>query len=316
MIIDYVEHHFTRVASAEEFDAMAACVIDYQIAHCPVYRKFAEAYRYLPVAALKYAPIATFPVKDAERVFLSSGTGDGQSRSRHLVRRLSVYERSVVSHYRQVVGPDAHTILAHLPHYASESSLVCMAEILIERCGDEYSGFFLRDLSGIERAVERGRPLVLLGAAFGLLDLLEKHRWNLPEGSRIIETGGMKTHRRQIGRSQLHARLGDGFGLPEEQILSEYGMCELLSQAYACGGVVYYPPPWMRFSVRDPETSERLEEGVPGALAVVDLANLYSVSCLLTEDLAIQRGEGFEVVGRLPQSALRGCNFLLEGAMS
>ncbi len=316
MTIDYVEQHFASVSSAEEFDAMAHCVINFQTTHCPVYGRFAASHRYLPVSAFRHAPITSFPVEDAERVFVSSGTGSEQRRSKHWVRHLSVYERAVVTHFEYVAGPGPHTILAHLPRYATESSLVCMAELLIKRVGDEYSGIFLRDLHLFECAVARGQPFLLLGAAFGLLDLIDDRQWMLPHGSRVIETGGMKTHRRHLTRSELHARLGGGFGVAQEQVWSEYGMCELFSQAYACGGDVYFPPPWVRYSVRDPDTMQRLAEGDPGVLAVVDLANLYSVSCLLTEDVAVKRGEGFEVLGRLPQAAMRGCNLLLEDALS
>ena len=314
--IDHVEQHFTAVSSAEEFNAMAACVIDYQITHCSVYRKFAESHLYLPVSAFRHVPITSFPTEEAERVFVSSGTGQGQPRSRHWIRRLSVYERSVITCFERIAGTGPYTILVHLPEYAKESSLVYMARLLIERMGDEHSNFFLHDYSLLDDAVDRCRPVILLGAAFGLLELIDGRRWILPDDSLIIETGGMKTYRRHMVRSELHACLSEGFGLAVGQVWSEYGMCELSSQAYACGGEVFYPAPWLRCSVRDPSSLLRVKQGTPGVLAVVDLANMYSVSCLLTEDLAVQCGGGFEVLGRLPQSALRGCNFLLEDALT
>ncbi|HET6568560.1 MAG TPA: hypothetical protein VFG50_11400, partial [Rhodothermales bacterium] len=160
-------------------------------------------------------------------------------------------------------------------------------------------------------------PLLLFGAAFGLLDLAEKGPMVLPENSIVVETGGMKTHRREITRAELHRKLADGFGLPVSRIWSEYGMCELLSQCYARGGGTYLPPPWLRFRVVDPERPEReMPEGEPGMLQIFDMANLYSVSAIRTEDLAVRRGEGFEVLGRLSGADLRGCNFLLPSEQS
>ena len=315
MTLEFVERNFHRVASPEEFGAMERCVASYQREHCAVYGQFAEAGRHLPVAAFKHAPVVTFPAEEAERVFESSGTGRGP-RSRHWVRRLAVYERAVSVHFEQVFGPGPHTILAHLPRYQEASSLVYMMDLLIRRHGDEHSGFFLEDTSMPERAVREGGSVLLFGAAFGLLDLVDEGAFTLPREARIIETGGMKTYRRQMTRAGLHRRLAEGFGLPADGIWSEYGMCELLSQAYTRGGAVFYPPAWMRFRVLDPFTLDECAEGVPGALAVFDLANLYSVSALLTEDLAVQRGEGFEILGRLPQSELRGCNFLVESAQA
>ncbi len=303
------------MASPEEFEAMERCVETYQRERCTVYGQFADAGRYLPVEAFKHVPVVTFPPAAAERVFTSSGTGR-MAPSRHWVRRLGVYERAVSVHFEQVFGAGPHTILAHLPKYDEASSLVCMMEILIRRHGDAHSGFFLEDTSLLERAIENGRAFLLFGAAFGLLDLAEERAYRFPRGARIVETGGMKTYRRHMTRAELHRQLAEGFGLPAARIWSEYGMCELMSQAYTRGGPVFFPPAWMRFRVLDPHTMDEFAEGVPGVLAVCDLANLYSVSALLTEDLAVRRRDGFEILGRLPQSGLRGCNFLLEGSQA
>ena len=294
---------------------MERCVASYQREHSAVYGRFVGSGRYLPVAAFKYAPVVTFPPDEAERVFESSGTGRA-ARSRHWVRRLAVYERAAAVHFERVFGPGPHTILAHLPKYREASSLVYMMDLLIRRHGDERSGFFLEDPLLLERAIGERSGFLLFGAAFGLLDLAEQGTFRLPPAALIVETGGMKTYRRQMTRAELHRRLAKGFGLPAERIWSEYGMCELMSQAYTRGGAVFYPPAWMRFRVLDPFTLAECAVGAPGALAVFDLANLYSVSALLTEDLAVPRKDGFEILGRLPQSELRGCNFLVEGAQA
>lgn len=324
-----VEDRFARLAPGDEagFEALAEVVFAAQVRHNPVYARYArgmawrgwEAAPFLPVEAFKLVPVTTFPPEEAEQVFESSGTGRAVP-SRHYVRRLRVYERAVRTHFEQVFGTGPFTLVAHLPHYADRgrrSSLLYMVDLLIRHYGDAASGFFLEDRSVLDRALAHSRrtgtPMLLFGAAFGLLDLLDEAPVALPPDARVIETGGMKTYRREIGREALHARLAEGFGLPEAQIWSEYGMCELMSQAYTRGDTVFRPPPWMRFRIVDPDDPTRgLPAGEPGALALFDLANLYSAAALLTEDRAVQRGDGFEVLGRLSHAALRGCNFLVE----
>lgn len=301
----------------DRFEETAEAVLAFQRAHNPVYGRY--GYRYLPVAAFKHGPVTTFPPEAAAHVFESSGTGRGVP-SKHYVRSLALYERVVCAHFEAVFGPGPFTFVAHLPHYAARgetSSLLYMVELLVRRYGDPHSGFFLEDRARLTEAVDASRragtPLLLFGAAFGLLDLVEAAPVGLPEGALVVETGGMKTYRREIGRAALHRRLAVGFGLAEERIWSEYGMCELMSQCYTRGGARFYPPPWMRFTILDPQDPTRpLPEGEAGALALLDLANLYTASALLTEDLAVARDGGFEVLGRLSQAELRGCNFLLE----
>ncbi len=298
---------------------MAVAVTAFQEAHNPIYGRYCKAQKYLPVAAFKHAPVTSFPYEEAEAVFESSGTGR-TTPSKHYVRRLSVYERAVTTHFEAVFGQGPFTLVAHLPHYArkgSRSSLLYMVDHLIRRYGDDHSCFFLDDRSVIDRAIahshSEGTPLILFGAAFGLLSMIEASPLRLPQGARVIETGGMKTFRRAISRADLHSQLAAGLGVTEAQVWSEYGMCELMSQAYTRGGPIFFPPPWMRVVVVDPERPDReMPEGQPGALAVFDLANLFSVSAILTEDRAVRRGTGFEVLGRLSQAELRGCNFLLE----
>lgn len=321
MTIEDVARHFTKLTSdrSDQFEAMVGVVHGFQQAHNPIYGRYCKYQKYLPVAAFKHAAVTCFPPEEAEQVFESSGTGR-TTPSRHYVRRLAVYERSVRVHFEAVFGKGPFTLIAHLPHYADKgkrSSLLYMVDCLMRHYGDEHSGFFLEDRTTLARAVAHSRaegtPLLLFGAAFGLLDLIEQEAVVLPKWAQVIETGGMKTYRREISRADLHSRLAAGFGVSEAQVWSEYGMCELMSQAYTRGGPVFFPPPWMRVHILDPEQPERvLPEGHPGVLAVLDLANLYSVSAILTEDRAVRRGDGFEVLGRLSQAELRGCNFLLE----
>ncbi len=308
----------------DEFEELAEAAFRFQVAENDVYRRFVggdvswDGWRSappLPIDAFKLAAVTARP-ESSDAVFESSGTGS-MGTSRHHVHDLAVYDRSALRHFESVFGGRRRTILAHLPSYVDRgdrSSLVYMAQKLIETFGDEGSGFFLEDVSLLDDAITRGREVVLLGAAFGLLDLVEAASYELPSESIVIETGGMKTHRREVSRSELHARLAEGLGLPRGQIYSEYGMCELLSQCYSRGGDgIFYAPPWMRVVVTDPEDPmTEVADGERGVLRVFDLANLYSVSAILTKDVGIRRGGGFEVVGRSTGAELRGCNFLLE----
>ena len=274
---------------------------------------------FLPVEAFKQAAVTAFPPDEAEKIFESSGTGRG-ARSRHYVRDVSIYERALAANFSRTFGTGPFLFALCLPGYAEQgasSSLIYMAYFLMRRFGAAGSGSILGAPERLRRLAARsadeGVPLVVFGAAFGLLDLVETATFSLPSEAIVIETGGMKTRRREISRADLHGRLQDGFGVAS--VCSEYGMCELLDSCYAREGGVFCPPPWMRFWVVDPaEPFASLEEGREGALALLDLANVYSASALLTGDRAVQRGAGFEVLGRLAHAELRGCNFLLDNA--
>ena len=309
-----VARRFTGVGGPEAFDRMARALRAYQKRRCRIYDRYDHTY--LPIGAFRHAAVACFAHEAAARVFISSGTS-GSGRSRHFVRDTALYDRAIRVHFESVFGSGPFTLVAHLPGYARDSSLVYMVRRLMAWHGDAASGFFLEDVGMLERAVAHStahaRPLMLWGAAFGLLRMAESRQWRLPPGARIVETGGMKTHRRSMTRSALHAALAAGFGIDRAQVWSEYGMCELLSQAYTRGGRVFYAPPWMRVEVFDPVLLETpVREGQVGVLGVIDLANVHTVSAIMTEDLGVRRGDGFEVLGRLARSELRGCNFLLD----
>ncbi len=297
-------------------------VFAYQSENCSVYSRYCNSIGavitpYLPIDAFKHVPVVSFVPEDAELVFKSSGTGQ-EGRATHYVKDRTLYERSISTHFTRLFGYGPMTLMAHLPHYAqmgSESSLLYMVEYLVDRFGNTQSGLFLDTFEKLDAVLASppAEDFILFGAAFGLLDMIEKHPVQLPPNAIVIETGGMKTFRREIERHTLHRRLAEGFGVKPKQVWSEYGMCELMSQCYTRGNAVFYPPPWMRFEIMNPENPlERQEEGRSGALAVIDLANIHSVSAILTQDRAVQRGEGFEILGRLSGAELRGCNFLLE----
>lgn len=332
--IEYIAAKFHSLQKNEErkFEDWMSAVIQFQKTHNEVYQRF-TGFTYLPVQAFKDTPVCCFNPSEAERVFVSSGTSlltsaatsftrsnqslEKDGRARHYVRDLEVYDRSIVTGFSRVFGTGPFIILAHLPHYRPESSLVYMVQKLIETFGSESSGFFLEDLAFLESAIldsnRTQTPIVLFGAAFGLLDLVDQKKYTLPNDAIVIETGGMKTHRREIARSDLHARLALGFGVKLAAIRSEYGMCEMLSQCYTSPGGFFQAPPWVKIEVldhKDFKTPLGLDK--PGVLAVFDMANMYSQSAILTQDLAVRRASGFEILGRLDQSNIRGCNLLLE----
>ena len=271
--------------------------------------------------AFRLADVAAFEVAAAEVVYESSGTGQGPP-ARRAVQSLALEHRLSAEAFRRAFGDGPFVMAAHLPGYVARgprSSLVSMTAHLVERFGAPGSTFFLDDLAPFERAIEAsvssGHSLLVLGAAFGLLGLVERRSWLLPPGARVVETGGMKTYRREISREDLHARLAEGFGIEVAQVGSEYGMCELASQAWAPSGGMFVPPPWLRVRVVDPDDpGQERPEGQAGQLALCDLAGVWSCPFLLTEDRAVKEGEGFCVLGRMPAAALRGCNFLVESA--
>lgn len=319
--IDYVEQNFHSLSEGDNtsFSLLADAVFSFQRKHNPVYRSFAE-YRYLPIQAFKSSKVTSFPPEEAEAIFYSSATGVRDTRSVHYVRRLDIYRRAVLTHFYSVFGRGPYAIVVCLPNYEDlkeTSSLVQMTRILIDAAGSHDSGYVSEQPELLERLSEpstmHSAPILLFGAAFGLLDLVESARWRLPYNAIILETGGMKTFRREIGREELHELLAEGFGVDRRSVRSEYGMCELMSQFYSKEDSLFYPPPWVRFEIIDPyQPRKTLADGQAGALAVFDLANMYSVSGILTEDSAVRRGEGFELLGRLSGAELRGCNFLLE----
>ncbi len=290
-------------------------VLKFQRHRNPVYRGF-ESYTFLPVEAFKRAAVCCFDPNSAEKVFESSGTG-GSIPSRHYVKDLQIYDRAIDVGFEIAFGDAPSIIVGHLPSYAAESSLVYMVKHLIDHTGAQGSGLFLDDRRLLEDAIfsseQTGNRLILFGASFGLLDLVEKQAIKLPDGAILVETGGMKTHKREIERCELHERLADGFSIPLSSVRSEYGMCELMSQFYTRRDGLFYGPPWTDVKILDPLDPHReMPEEEEGVLAIFDLANVYSATAILTADRATRHGSGFNVHGRLSGAELRGCNFLLE----
>jgi phenylacetate-coenzyme A ligase PaaK-like adenylate-forming protein len=251
-----------------------------------------------------------------QTTFTSSGT-TGMVTSQHLVTDVSIYEESYRKGFSQFYGNiEDYVVLALLPSYLERegSSLIHMVADLIQLSSHPESGFYLHNYDElIEKIIQldqSGQNVILIGVTYALLDLIEKHSFLL-ENTIIMETGGMKGKRKEMIREELHQELCSGFGV--KSIHSEYGMTELLSQAYSLGEGIFQCPSWMQILVRDTEDAlSYVREGKTGGINVIDLANINSCSFIATQDLGKIYSDGsFEVLGRFDHSDIRGCNLMV-----
>ncbi|PSR04208.1 MAG: acyl transferase [Bacteroidetes bacterium SW_11_45_7] len=311
------------------FNEWAVALFRQQVQDNPVYRQFVDLLNvepanvqniedipFLPVELFKSKNIYLQSLAQPEAIFYSSGTS-GQQQSRHLVRDISLYEESCLATFRMFYGdPSNYCIVALLPSYfeQSHSSLVYMTDLLIHRSQHPLSGFYLHDYRNLWKTLNelrsRQEPIFLLGVSFALWELAEQYPMDL-SGSIIMETGGMKGKRKELVRQELHNILKDAFNV--EAIHSEYGMTELLSQAYATGEGRFRSPPRMKILIRDPYDPFSINPiGQTGGINIIDLANIYSCSFIQTSDLGKIHADGsFEVLGRFDESDVRGCNIMI-----
>jgi len=300
----------------------------YQKANCAVYGKFVDLLgksgrKIEHDADIPFLPIEFFKTqtiiakgKRPEITFSSSGT-TGVQTSRHHVADVKCYEQSFRTCFARFYGNvEDMAVLALLPSYSerSGSSLIYMVDDFIRRSRHPESGYFLynhQDLYETLRSLREKRiKTLLMGVSFALLDFCERFRLDFPELI-LMETGGMKGRRREIVREELHGMLRDGFGVPA--VHSEYGMTELLSQAYSQGDGRFRTPPWMKVLIRDAnDPLTFLGDGKTGGINVIDMANVHSCSFIATQDLGRTHPDGsFEVLGRFDNSDIRGCNLLV-----
>jgi hypothetical protein len=310
--------------SDSEFEQVALEVFAFQLKHNSVYREFCELQQktspqslreipFLPISFFKSRKILASGLEE-QLLFLSSGT-TGQERSKHPVAFKEVYERSFLNGYEQLIGnPKGQVILALLPNYLEQgnSSLVYMVKELISQSADSDSGFYLKELPELVELIRilksSGKKIVLFGVAYALLDLAELQ----PDLSSVtlIETGGMKGRRKELLKEELHAKLAESMNNPF--IYSEYGMTEMLSQAYSLNEQWFHSPNWLRVLMREVnDPMAYVSEGKTGGINVIDLANLYSCSFFATDDLGVLKGDNFKILGRFDNSDIRGCNLLV-----
>jgi hypothetical protein len=277
--------------------------------------KSLEQIPFLPIQFFKSHNVVS-NTNTIQETFTSSGT-TGMITSKHLVTDVSLYEQSYRLAFSEFYGNiEDYAVLALLPSYLerSGSSLIYMVKDLIELSNNEHSGFYLHNYDAlISKLIEldnAGQNVILIGVTYALLDLIEKQKFDL-KNTIVMETGGMKGKRKEIIREELHEILCKGFGV--SSIHSEYGMTELLSQAYSLGNGIFECPAWMQILIRDTEDAlTYVDYGKTGGVNVIDLANINSCSFIATQDLGKkQPNNAVEILGRFDNSDIRGCNLMV-----
>ena len=318
-----------NIEATTDFEKNTLSVFKHQAKHNLVYKRFlsflntdikaiksSNQIPFLPIQFFKSHKIIS-TTSDAQFVFSSSGT-TGDLTSKHYVTDIFLYEKSYLAAFKHFYGNiEDYTILALLPSYLERegSSLIYMVNDLINKSKKPKSGFYLNNLSELKNTIIdldlNGEKVLLIGVSFALLDLIENYTFNL-KNTIVMETGGMKGRRKELIRNELHQKLKMGFGV--SNIHSEYGMTELLSQAYSKGNGIFECPPWMKITVRDTEDAlTLLPAGKTGGINIIDLANINSCSFIATQDLGKTYDNGtFEILGRFDHSDIRGCNLLID----
>jgi phenylacetate-coenzyme A ligase PaaK-like adenylate-forming protein len=316
------------ISNQKQFEKIALKVFRFQYENNLVYKEFCDLLKTNPqkvksLHQIPFLPIQFFKSHNVvsnndpiQATFTSSGT-TGTITSRHLVTDVSIYEESYRKGFSQFYGNiEDYVVLALLPSYLERegSSLIYMVEDLIQLTNNSESGFYLNNHDElIQKLVEldqAGQNVILIGVTYALLDLIEKQTFEL-QHTIIMETGGMKGKRKEMIREELHEQLCKGFGV--SAIHSEYGMTELLSQAYSLGNGVFECPSWMQIHIRDTEDAlTYINDGKTGGINVIDLANINSCSFIATQDLGKKYpNTTFEVLGRFDNSDIRGCNLMV-----
>ncbi len=318
-----------NVSDDQDFLKCSLDVFNFQYCNNLTYRKFVDGCKISPAEVDSLIKIPFLPIDFyrslvvktndflEEKVFTSSGT-TGELVSKHFVRDLSVYENSFLLSFEKFYGiPEKYVFLALLPSYLERtgSSLIYMIDKLINLSGESRSGFFLYDHEKLRNLLlelkKEEKNVILIGVTYALLDFAKEYQMDFPELI-VIETGGMKGKRKEMVRDEVHQILMPAFNVGS--IHSEYGMTELLSQAYSKDNGVFNCPQWMKVLIRDMyDPFQYCKVGATGGINVIDLANLDSCSFIATQDLGKASGEySFEIVGRYDTSDIRGCNLMIE----
>lgn len=317
-----------NINSEQSFNNIAIEVFKFQYENNPTYNQFCKLLNidtnkitqtheipFLPIEFFKSHEIKSGNFNE-EVIFLSSGT-TGQNQSKHYVKDLLIYQTSYTKAFEFFYGKiKDYCVLALLPSYLERegSSLIYMMEDFIKKSNHPNSGFFLKNeaflIENLQFLTKNKQKTILFGVSFALLDLAEKYEIDLSDVI-IMETGGMKGRREELTRNELHSIYKDSFNV--KNIHSEYGMTELLSQAYSKTEGVFNTPPWMKVLIRDVnDPFSLLNNNKTGGINIIDLANIYSCSFIATQDLGkLNNDHSFEVLGRFDNSDIRGCNLLI-----
>ena len=324
-------HNFEKIFDIKnhsEFKKQCLDIYNFQYENNMVYKSYCNMICEDPtdvneINKIPFLPISFFKTKkilstdNFEKVFYSSGTTTN-SRSKHFISSLKLYQKSFINNFKLNYSDiTQYTILALLPNYYDnkDSSLIYMIEKLIKLSKSKESGFFLDDYVNLSRKLieldtKKERKTILIGVPYALLDMINFNQFQL-NNTIIMETGGMKGRRKEMVRTELHEKLKRGFGV--SKIHSEYGMTELLSQAYSKGDGVFKTPSWMKVIIRDINDAQNLDfNKKSGAINIIDLANYNSCSFIATDDMGKHvNDDEFELIGRVDNSDIRGCNLLV-----
>jgi hypothetical protein len=328
--ISSLEDRIFEITNEKDFNETAIEVFYFQYSHNILYRQYCDLLHCRPdlinrIEDIPFLPVSFFKthfikttVFEPEVIFESSGTS-GSATSRHLVKSADLYRHSYLNAFRLFYGaPSDYCILALLPSYLEKgnSSLVYMVKGWMQQSGHPANGFYLHNYTELAAALagleQKEQKTLLIGVTYALLDFAALFPHPLKH-TMIMETGGMKGRMKEIVRSEVHGQLMEAFGV--ETVQSEYGMTELLSQAYAKEGGSFSTPPWMKVVLRDEDDHRSVlsvaNGTLTGGLNIIDLANLYSCSFIATEDVGRLRSDGtFEVLGRMDNTDIRGCSLL------
>ncbi|MCK4662064.1 MAG: acyltransferase [Bacteroidales bacterium] len=327
-MLQLISNKIFSISNKKDFEVLAIKIFKYQSKNIPVYTEYLNELNIKPEQIKKIEQIPFLPVdffkthkiynynSKIDKTFTSSGT-TGITHSKHYVTDISIYINSFNKTFNLFYGDiKDYCFLALLSSYLEreDSSLIYMVNNLIEQTGYKESGFFLNDIEELYNKLiileKRNKKTILLGVSYALLNFAEKYKIDL-FNTIVIETGGMKGKRKEITREELHKILTKSFGV--STIHSEYGMTELLSQAYSKENGIFHTPPWMKVLIRDiydPFTF--LDCGKSGGINIIDMANINSCSFIETKDIGrLHKNETFEVLGRIDNSDIRGCNLLV-----
>ncbi len=317
-----------KIDNENQFNKFALDLFNYQAENNPVYHEYlyllgintssVDSYQkipFLPIEFFKSHKVISGN-KDYEKVFYSSGT-TGETRSKHYIKNIQLYENSFFTAFRRFYGAiKQYCVLALLPTYLENesSSLVYMVDHLIKKSTHPESGFYLNNIEALASKLKEleasGQKIMLFGVSYALMDLAENFPMQL-SNTIIMETGGMKGQRKELTKRELHQFLTKNLGV--KNIHSEYGMTELLSQAYSKKDGKFFTPPWMKILIRDMyDPFSFVEKERSGGINIIDLGNIDSCSFIETKDLGKINSDGsFEVLGRFDYSDIRGCNLLV-----
>ena len=325
--METLSHRIFHLRSDADFEEAALQTFRFQYTKNAVYRAYCQHLNieekditslddipFLPISFFKTHEVKTTRFTP-ELTFRSSGT-TGMQQSAHLIKSANLYLQSLLNSFQYFYGnPSEYTFLALLPNYLEQknSSLIYMMEALMHKSGAKDNGYFLYNQEDLYQKLiqlrDNQQKTILWGVTFALLDFAEHYHLDFPELI-VFETGGMKGRRKEMVKEELYDILKHTFGVPN--IHSEYGMCELLSLAYSKGDNIFATPPWMRLRLRsEKDPLDGTNSVNTGVINVIDLANMYSCAFIATEDLGRRHRDGIEVLGRLDNAQIRGCNLMV-----